>query len=300
MYTAKLKNIEKEKKIYLIALLMSAIIHLLFLLFFKFEIFDFDIAKNVDDTPEEVTIVFPENKPEERPRQVVENINENEDMPERSDLLSDRNSRAANPQLSDLYKNQPMSEGNIPFPNLTSPNQAPSPSKFIPTKKFSKDALRKSNTTDDSENFYKIKDKDVAQAMRDAAREQQTTNNIYKQKKFSSDQMGNLTLSTYAWEWAPYINAMKRKLMQVWFPPAAYLRLGIIHGETMIRFTVSRDGRLLGYKVLNHNGHESLETSSVNAINSLFPFKPLPQNFPDDNLTITARLIYTNLKEGYR
>jgi len=126
--------------------------------------------------------------------------------------------------------------------------------------------------------------------------DQSTTNNIYDQKQFSADQMGDISLSTYAWEWAPYINALKRKLYTVWFTPPAYNRLGLIYGQTVIEFSISRDGELLYYKVRDHQGHESLEKSSVNAIIAVFPFKKLPDNFPEDNLTITARLIYPKLK----
>ena len=69
------------------------------------------------------------------------------------------------------------------------------------------------------------------------------------------------------------------------------------NGFTIIQFSISKEGQLIEYEVLKHEGHESLEQSSVNAIKSSFPFKPLPVNFPDDNLTIVARLIYPNLRE---
>jgi outer membrane biosynthesis protein TonB len=119
----------------------------------------------------------------------------------------------------------------------------------------------------------------------------------FAQKKFSADEMGDLSLSTYAWEWAPYVNAFKHKLYEVWFPPVAYNHLGIIYGYTVIQFSISRDGKLLWYKVLEQNGHESLQQASVSAITAVFPFKPLPTNFPERQLTITARLIYPNLRE---
>jgi outer membrane biosynthesis protein TonB len=298
MQSISLNNMDREKKIYFIAIVLSLIIHVLFFLFLRLDYFILDFTEESENLPEEVTVVFPENKPESKPRQIVENMNENEETPDQSDLLSDRNSRAANPELSDLLSNQPRSEGNIPYANLTNPNMTSSPSQFLPQKKFSKDALRKSKTADGEESFFKLREEDVTRSTQSAAVDQQTTNNIFDQKKFSADQMGSLTLSTYAWEWAPYINALKRKLQSVWFAPAAYYRLGLIHGYTEIRFTISRDGKLTDYEVLNHIGHESLQQSSVNAITSVFPFKELPANFPEDNLTITARLIYPNLREG--
>jgi outer membrane biosynthesis protein TonB len=300
MYSLSINRIDKDKRIYVIAFVLSAIMHILFLIFFKFDLLFFDLADDVEKIPDDVTVIFPENKPEERPRQIVENINENEQIPTESDLLSDKNSRAANPEISDLAANQPRSDGNVPIPNLTNPNITTNPSQFLPSKRFSKEALRKSEYANTDENFFKPKKEDLTKSRQSASINQQTTNNIYSQKKFSADQLGNITLSTYAWEWAPYINALKRKLHSVWFAPVAYYRLGLIHGYTDIRFTISRDGKLLDCEVLAHNGHESLEQSSFNAINSVFPFKSLPASFQEPNLTITARLIYPNLREGRR
>lgn len=300
MYSLSINRIDKDKRLYVIAFVLSALLHILFLIFFKFDLLLFDLAEDVERIPDEMTVIFPENKPAEIPRQIVENINENEEIPTESDFLSDRNSRAANPEISDLTANQPRSEGNIPIPNLTNPNLTTSPSQFLPSKRFSKDALRKSDYANRDEKFFKSKQEDITKSMKSASVNQQTTNNIYNQKKFSADLLGNITLSTYAWEWAPYINALKRKLHSVWFAPVAYYRLGLIHGYTDIRFTISRDGKILDYEVLAHNGHESLEQSSVSAINSVFPFKSLPASFPEQTLIITARLIYPNLREGIR
>ena len=119
---------------------------------------------------------------------------------------------------------------------------------------------------------------------------------MLQQRKFSVEDIGAISLSTYRWEWAPYINAMKNKLHRVWYAPTAYYKLGLIHGQTIIRYTIDRSGNITDMEVLNHNGHSSLENSSVSAINALFPFLPLPENFPEETLTITVKLIYPNLR----
>jgi len=286
-------KINRQKRRYIIAFILSAIFHIIFLLLFNSDLYKIDLSRDDHDIPEQVTIVFPENKP----RRVVENLNENNQIPDQSDLLSDRNSRATNPELRDLLGNQPAMEGNIPFENLTLPSQNKKSAPFLPNKKFSKDMLALNKSGPDAESFFSTKEPDAGRTDENSQEQQETTNNIYDQKKFSADQLGSFSLSTYEWEWAPYINAMKRKLQQVWFAPAAYYRLGLIYGYTVIRYKVSKDGNLIGYEVLEHKGHESLRQSSINAIESLFPFKPLPANFPENTLTITAQLIYPNLRE---
>jgi outer membrane biosynthesis protein TonB len=223
----------------------------------------------------------------------VENINENNEIPDESDLLSDYNSRARNKNLSEQFSNQPMSNGNIPFANLTRSHIQQLLKSQFQEKKFTKDALIGKQTNNDQTDISK---QHTQLNQKRTYANEKTTNNLYEQKKFSADQVGDMSLSTYAWEWAPYINALKRKLYSVWFTPAAYHRLGLIYGYTVIQFQISVNGHLVGFEVLEHNGHKSLEQSSINAINSVFPFKPLPANFPEEILTITARLIYPNLR----
>ncbi len=286
---AKYKNLDREKRIYTIAFFLSLLLHILFVIIFTRDMLIIDLTPEEKDFPEEVSIVFPENKP----KTIVENINTNGEIPDDSDFLSDFNSRARNERLLKDIANQPMSDGNIPLANLTRPNLQSELRKQFQTKKFSRDALiNKEYSTNQASTFQ-----DQRQLMQESSiANEQSTNNNFNQKKFSADQLGDISLSTYAWEWAPYINAFKRKLYTVWFTPPAYHRLGIIFGQTVIRFTITRDGKISDYEVLEHQGHESLERSSVNAITAVFPFKPLPEKFPEESLTITARLIYPNLR----
>jgi outer membrane biosynthesis protein TonB len=286
----KYNNLDRDKRIYVISLLLSLLLHVAFLLIFIKDIVIIDLSpEETDLPPEEVTVLFPENKP----KSIVENINENNEVPEESDFLSDFNSKSRTEQLLEKIGNQPMSEGNIPFANLTRPNIQQQIQKQFQTKKFSRDALIGKQSNEFQDNPYQQESEQSQERMQ---ANQSTTNNVYNQKEFSADQMGDISLSTYAWEWAPYINALKRKLYTVWFTPAAYHRLGLIHGQTVVEFSISREGKLLYYKVHDHQGHESLEKSSVNAITAVFPFKKLPDHFPEENLTITARLIYPKLR----
>ena len=286
---AKYRNLDREKRIYTIAFFISLLLHIIFVIIFTKDLFIIDLTPEEKDLPEEVTVVFPENKP----KTIVENINKNDEVPDDSDFLSDFNSRARNERLLKDIANQPMSEGNIPEANLTRPNLQTELREQFQTKKFSKDALiNKDISTNQASTFN-----EQSQLMQESnIANQQSTNNNYNQKEFSADQLGDISLSTYAWEWAPYINAFKRKLYSVWFTPPAYHRLGLIYGQTIIRFTITKEGNISNYEVLEHQGHESLERSSVNAITAVFPFKPLPENFPEESLTITARLIYPNLR----
>jgi outer membrane biosynthesis protein TonB len=294
----KIEQWLKERTVYIIAITISLLLHLLMLLYInRADIFAINLFEEDQPLNDELTIIFPENKPQTEEMRIVENINFNERIPEDADLLSDKNSRAMNEQLLADQRNQPMSDGNIPFSNLATPNQNLSQLAQSKPKIFSREAL--TGEQNDPTLQQTMEEENDQMELADAGT-RDMTNQMWQQKEFSADQLGNLTLSTYAWEWAPYITAFKRKLYTVWFAPAAYNQLGLIYGHTIIRFTISREGKLVGYEVLEHQGHESLQTSSENAIKSTFPFKPLPANFPEETLTITAKMIYPNLREWRR
>jgi hypothetical protein len=293
----KYESLDKEKRRFLLAIIISFFFHLFLLYLLKSEnAYLIDLKQNVEKIPEEVVFVFLENKP----KQIVENTGENEEMPEKSDLLSERNSRAKNENLLEQRQNQPSSIGNIPFANL-SPSQSLAQNSYVEkfnpgtAGKFSRRALLgdKSFHTPDNPQVDGI----TPESREARVPENDGTNNFYDQKDFSADGLGNLTLSTYAWEWASYINYFKDKLYQVWRAPPAYFSLGMIHGYTVIRLTIDRNGRMVSSQVLEHKGHSSLQVSSENAVNAVFPLKPLPADFPDETLTLTLTMIYPDLRQ---
>ncbi len=280
----------KRNKTLVFTIILSIFFHIGLFLLLDMGILQFFNKKTEKKLPpQEVTVVFPENKPKPQPRQIVENINENEEIPDKSDYLSDKNSRARNPEKTEKILDNPNIRGNSPIADLSPTRQKRNFKKFSP-KKFSSKVLR--GESSDTPKDYTDNEK---RAFR--SENQNGSNRIFSQTEFSVEELGAISLSTYAWEWAPYIHKLKKKLYRVWVTPPAYNRLGIIYGQTLIKFTINKNGDIIQFAILRHDGHPSLEVSSSSAIKALFPFLPLPENFPDENLTITARLIYPNLKQ---
>ena len=189
---------DKQQKILLIALIISILLHVgFFLLIGHKDLLAFD-TKTASSIPEEVTIEFPENKPkpDATPREIVQNMNENEQIPDQTNLLSDKNSRARNTEKSSQIGTTPMSSGNVPLSNLSF---APSEKTFksFTNKRFSTKAL----TGETSENPQTPEDenqKDQPQTIQSDG-----SNQMLQQKKFSVEDIGAISLSTYQWEWAP-------------------------------------------------------------------------------------------------
>jgi outer membrane biosynthesis protein TonB len=285
-----------------IAIIISLLFHIGLIFFIEF--FDWLVVNTqlmAENIPDEITVVFPENKPtpvqSEEQKYIVENQNETNEIPEKSNLLSERNSRARNPELASQFReNTPLSQGNIDNRELSNPLTENKPMRTF-KKPFSSDALTGKHAEPNNERSrQQDKDENEEQSQQQASL---GNNQRFNQKDFSVEEVGALSLSTYAWEWAPYINKLKIKHQRVWSAPPAYSQLGLISGQTRIVFEIARDGSLISAQVIDHKGHESLEVSSLESIKAIFPFYPLPDDFPNESLTITATLIYPDLRKLY-
>ena len=98
---------------------------------------------------------------------------------------------------------------------------------------------------------------------------------------------GGFQLSTYAWNFAPYMAYLKDQINRHIFPPRAF-DLGLIEGKTQVRFRIYRDGRLEGPQLLGFEGSEMLKNTSVKSVELSAPFRALPGDFPDDYLEVTG------------
>jgi TonB family protein len=103
---------------------------------------------------------------------------------------------------------------------------------------------------------------------------------------------GGLSFNTYDWDFAPYMVAMKRAIENHLFPPYAFTHMGLISGTNTVRFTVMSDGHIGGLEILGSDAHFSLDRTSVRAIESSVPFLPLPRDFPEEHLEVTAHFSY--------
>lgn len=112
------------------------------------------------------------------------------------------------------------------------------------------------------------------------------------QRKFSAENLGDVSLNTYAWDYAWYILEMKRKLRSNTNPPAAFTLLGIISGEAVVRFKVLPDGTAIDITMVDYNGDRSLAETSFDAVRFSSPFRPLPADFPEEYLELTWTFLY--------
>ena len=108
---------------------------------------------------------------------------------------------------------------------------------------------------------------------------------------------GDVSLSTMAWDYAPWLQRFGRRLMRSWYPPPAYF-MGLMKdgGWTVVELEITRTGDVTRMDVLEQHGHPSLILSATNALRAISPMEPLPADFPDKTLILRVRMIYPKVR----
>jgi outer membrane biosynthesis protein TonB len=292
----------KERKITYISILISILLHIIFIILLT--IYNLFASSNIEENEinEPLELVF-ENPivPVETEREIpekfyelVENPNATGDQPENFNMLSNQSSFSQSPII------QPGQLRAIPGNDLNEDTKEQF-QKETPDKDEVKEAYEKSLLAYQERRTFdrSVLTGDERKVKNEENREEaQRGETDQRPDGFNADLVGDFSLSTYAWNWAPYWLAFKRKLNRIWYAPPAYYPLGLIYGYTILRFKISRDGNIFDLEVLRHVGHSSLEQSSVSAINATFPFLGLPDDFEDEYLEITLRMVYPNLRDN--
>ena len=310
---------KSDRNIYIIAFVLSLFFHLVLLILLGiWDIFSPPLSASQLETLSSKPLVLefeapappPEPEPEKpapppdnaRFYEVVENPNADNQNPDQSYLLAENASLSAAPEVqegNDLVAsqdNQPPERieelvklEEPEMPREQTPQEAPDLAGSEPIaqlyqqRQFSKSLIGQELQTES----------------RQKQSESQNDVSPLSSRDFRADLIGQMRMSTYAWDWAPWWKAFERKILHFWYAPTAW-QMGLISGYTYVKIRVDKEGKLMSYQVLKHEGHASLRVSSVNALESVFPFKALPPDFPEEYLEIRFVMIYPDLKELFK
>jgi len=108
----------------------------------------------------------------------------------------------------------------------------------------------------------------------------------------SSDDDEPVSLDTTEVKYASYFARIKHQIERVWIYPSDAAKRGI-SGDLNLTFSISKDGNLLGARLLDRSGYEILDMAALKAVKEAAPFYPFPQNIQREKLTIQANFIYT-------
>jgi hypothetical protein len=284
-----------------IALILSVLIHLIVLVVYRplsrIDLFPDD---SEPETASAAPIIF---DLVETPDDAIRKV------PEEANLVSDKNALARDEHEGDLEDGEAYSEGEVPHrvfagdPDAGGQQQAMSEN-------------QKDQQEDDAESepwnpvldwagSYFDSQRRRSRDVRDGessmiqpqvgppSPQRRFTDDLqFDQRLTGTEAKGSITLNTYEWDYASYILHMKRKLKSNIFPPAIFTYMGGISGETTLMFRVWPDGKMTNLIVIEFNGHRTLMETSVTAVEKSSPFRPLPDNFPEEYLELTWTFYY--------
>jgi outer membrane biosynthesis protein TonB len=224
--------------------------------------------------------------------------NRDDAPPEETTLLAERDNISRDRQMDPLPESHlPYSDGISRAKNIATPAQGKSRSE-------TQSADRVSETTDNSFSFVEVLQKNPEEAQKERERavlggELPQVHIDMDNRKTRALERGGLQLSTYDWNYAPYMKYLQRHIDRHIYPPRAF-ELGMIDGTTRVKFRIWRDGRLEGPELIDYKGHGLLRDTSLKAVELSADFKPLPPDFPDEYLEIVGTFEYIIFGKGQR
>ncbi len=294
---------DRESKVRRRIILLSVLLHLLFLALWDSAV-RLDLATLVPAMPaapsQAPPLVF-DLQPPDLPREVIATPDDARTTrtPQRADFLSDKNAMARNQEPAPLLPEtgEPFSRGDLAshdlLPSPPGPQQPARPEPARPEAQAG-DQRRSDSPAPEAETNA---DRAVPPEEKPAAAPRQPfrldlPGVPHQQLEGRAAEEGGLSFNTYDWDFAPYMLALKQRIGRNIFPPLAYTMLGMIDGDTMLRFKIYPNGRLADLELLGYRGHRTLMETSRSAIAISAPFPALPADFPKPFLEVTARFSY--------
>lgn len=287
-------------------IIASILLHVLFLLVWEGAVWLklIDLEPTLPPPVEEKPIVFDLQQQPDRPNRVIETPQDAKvvEKQTKADFLSDKNALARNPEAKpELKEGAPFSRGifetqELPVqPSQKGQNQ-PEAREETPEKESDSDKKPTPEREErpietDAELLYQEYIEKKQKQVKPGAEERLPTVPHDQQESRALD-MGGLSFNTYNWDFAPYMLALKARVQRNILPPPAFTHLGMINGETLLRFKIYPNGEMRDLEILDYKGHRSLMVTSHNAITRSVPFPELPSNFPEPYLEVTGKFMY--------
>ncbi len=294
----------RESKVRRRIIVLSVLLHLLFLGCWDGAIrLDLSRLLRVAPPPKSAPLVFDLQQPE-MPREVIatpsDALRRAIPDPQKADFLSDKNALARNqepaPQLP--LSDDPYSRGDFVSHDLMP--QPPSPERETdpatpdrPEAESEKSLKNESSEADNAPGAERVVPQKTEPAAASRMPFQLDLPSVpHRQMDGRAAEDGGLSFNTYDWDFAPYMLALKERIGHNIFPPLAFSKLGMIDGDTLLRFKIYPDGRLADLELLGYTGHRTLMDTSRFAVTASAPFPDLPADFPKSYLEVTAKFSF--------
>ncbi len=225
--------------------------------------------------------------------EVVETPNSarREKAPDETKYASDKNAAAQNPEApQDLQLGSAYSKGELADADATTKALTPSSQDepHVETRKQTSEPAASYNFTGPA--FHR----EFLMGQPAPTSRASSAHTVLRDNRSSrAPLLGSFSLDTYEWNFAPYMLWLKKRVQNNIYPPPAFTHMGLISGQTFLRFKIYRDGSLRDLELLEFRGHKTLMQTSMRAIELSVPLQKLPPDFPKDYLEVTAQFDYT-------
>jgi hypothetical protein len=283
-------------------ILLSILLHILFLSFWESAI-KLDLSQDLPPpTPSKSAPLVLDLEEPELPREVIATPADarTTPKPQKADFLSDKNALARNQELPpDLRLSaDPFSRGEFSSHDL--PPRPANPEKQVaadlqeetPANPEKNQASASEELANDEAAEATRPNKPEAASKTKKPFQLQLPGVPHDNRASRVPESGGLSFNTYDWDFAPYMLELKNRISRNIFPPLAFSRLGMIDGDTLLRFKIYPNGELRDLELLQYIGHHSLMETSRLAVTASAPFPDLPADFPKPYLEVTAQFSY--------
>jgi hypothetical protein len=263
-----------------LGILISIFINLCIVFSLKFIIKDYVAPiKPLSNDEKMVILNLLEDKEIEKARELLENPKANEIKPDDAKILSDRNSKTDIKDIPEDLKNSK----NVAVIGNTEPSKKNEKAENKQTEKTEEDRFQNNQPIQPAFPFLK-------KSEGKSVKEQITGQSDAPAQGFLYE------LSSYKWEFAPYMLKWKNKMVNKWyeitskifFSPFAKL------GSMRIYVKMNRQGQLLDSKVIDYDCDKSFVSPAYASVVNSFPLDPLPPSFPEEMLETTWTITITN------
>jgi TonB family protein len=96
-------------------------------------------------------------------------------------------------------------------------------------------------------------------------------------------------------DFGSWLRRFRAQVYRNWLIPYAAMAL---HGHTVLRFTIHRDGAVTDLIILQPSSVDAFTKAAFNAIRTSNPTVPLPQAYPDESMVMTVIFYYNETPPG--
>jgi len=93
-------------------------------------------------------------------------------------------------------------------------------------------------------------------------------------------------------DFGPYMKRLRYAVQKSWEPPESAMPPIMRKGVVVIEFSITKDGRVTGMKLVSGSGDVSLDRAAWAAITGAIPLPNLPKDFAGDYLTVRGLFYY--------